>query len=112
MTIPYSMRTQPKPTLDASQYTMKPSESSGRAKTGAEMVCMIMLSAEIDQNIIYEYYDEHVQVLLELPVLQVHESGWGISKTKGHDQKHKVTIPSMKGSLWNVTSSDSELMVA
>ena len=31
----------------------------------SEMVCMISLSARIDQNIIYEDYDEHVQVLLE-----------------------------------------------
>ena len=31
----------------------------------SEMVCMIMLCAGIDQNIIYKDYDEHIQVLLE-----------------------------------------------
>ena len=40
-----------------------------------EMVYMIALSAGIDQNIIYEDYDEHVQVLLEHTVHQVYESG-------------------------------------
>ena len=30
-----------------------------------EMVYMITLTVGIDQNIIYEDYDEHVQVLLE-----------------------------------------------
>ena len=50
-----------------------------------EMVCMIALSVGIDQNIIYKDYDNHVQVLLEHTVHQVHESCWGISKTKGHN---------------------------
>ncbi|PHT68419.1 hypothetical protein T459_27906 [Capsicum annuum] len=103
--------------------TMKLSGPSGRAKTGAElmiseslkydfeMVCMIILTARIDQNIIYEDYDEHVQVLLEHLVHQVHESGWGISKTEGHDQKLEVTISSMKISLQNVIFFDFELMI-
>ncbi|KAF3636983.1 Eukaryotic translation initiation factor 5A-4 [Capsicum annuum] len=37
MILPLCMRTQPKPTLDTSQYTTKPSELSGRVKTGAEV---------------------------------------------------------------------------
>ena len=48
----------------------------------SEMVCMITLTAGIDQNIIYEDYDEHVQVLLEHKVHQVYESNWGVGKTK------------------------------
>ena len=46
---------------------------------------MVMLTVGIDQNIIYEDYDEHVQVLLEHTVYQVYESWWGIGETKGHD---------------------------
>ena len=47
-----------------------------------EMVCMIIFTTGIDQNIIYEDYDEHVKVLLEHTVHQVYESFWGIGKTK------------------------------
>ncbi|KAF3626893.1 hypothetical protein FXO38_29011 [Capsicum annuum] len=106
------IRTQPKSTLYASQYTMNPFEPSGRARTGvelmiseglkynSEMVCMITLTMRIDKDIIYEDYDEHVQVLLEHPFYQVYESYWGISMTKGDDY------------FWNVTFSDSELMIA
>ena len=48
----------------------------------SEIVCMIVLTAGIDQNIIYENYDEHFQVLLEHTIHQVHESSWGIGETK------------------------------
>ncbi|PHT51525.1 hypothetical protein CQW23_05987 [Capsicum baccatum] len=41
---------------------------------------MITFIASIDQNIIIEDYDEHVQVLFEHMVHQVHESGWGIAE--------------------------------
>ncbi|PHT48353.1 hypothetical protein CQW23_12561 [Capsicum baccatum] len=41
-----------------------------------EMVCMIMLTAEVDNNVIYEDYEKHVQVLLEHMVHQVHKSCW------------------------------------
>ena len=61
-----------------------------------EMVCMIALTARIDQNIIYEEYDKCFQVLLKHPVHQVHKIYKGIGKTKGHNQKLKVTLPSMK----------------
>ncbi|KAF3677943.1 Phosphoinositide phosphatase family protein isoform 1 [Capsicum annuum] len=37
MTLPLCMRTQPKPTLVASQYLKKPFEPSGKVKTGAEV---------------------------------------------------------------------------
>ncbi|PHU30568.1 Eukaryotic translation initiation factor 5A-4 [Capsicum chinense] len=37
MILPLCMRTQPKPTLDTSQYITKPSELSGKVKTGAEV---------------------------------------------------------------------------
>ncbi|PHT48617.1 hypothetical protein CQW23_12825 [Capsicum baccatum] len=36
MTLPLSMRTQPKPTLDASQYMTNPSKPSGKVRIGAE----------------------------------------------------------------------------
>ncbi|PHT48237.1 Signal recognition particle 54 kDa protein, chloroplastic [Capsicum baccatum] len=81
-------------------------------KYNSEMVCMIMLTAGIKQNIIYTDYDEHVQVLPKNTVHQVHESCWGIGKTKGHDQEFEVTIPGMEGYFWNVIFSDSELMIA
>ncbi|PHT42647.1 hypothetical protein CQW23_16672 [Capsicum baccatum] len=50
-------------------------------------------SKGIDKNVIYEYYGEHVQVLLEHTVHQVHEGCWGIGKTKGHDKEFYVAIP-------------------
>ena len=48
----------------------------------SEMVCMLMFTAAVNKDIIYENYDKHVQVLLEHMVHQVHESGWDIGKTK------------------------------
>ena len=44
---------------------------------------MITLYVRIDQDIIYEDYDEYVQVLLQHSVHQVHERCWGIGKAKG-----------------------------
>ncbi|PHT94120.1 hypothetical protein T459_02002 [Capsicum annuum] len=76
------------------------------------MVYMITLIVGINQNIIYEDYDEHVQVLLEHTVHLVHKSCWGIGKTKGRDLEFEMTILSTIGYLWNVTFSDSELMIA
>ena len=46
-----------------------------------EMVCMIVFSTGVNKNVIYEEYDEHVQVLLEHTVHQVHEGCLGIGKT-------------------------------
>ncbi|PHU14308.1 hypothetical protein BC332_15513 [Capsicum chinense] len=108
MTLPLYMRTQPKPTLDASQYTTKPSEPSGRVRAGAEakftltefseqlmgskslkhyseVVCMLIFATGVNKDVINEDYDEHIQVLLEHSVHQVHEDCWGICKTKRHD---------------------------
>ncbi|PHT72579.1 hypothetical protein T459_23364 [Capsicum annuum] len=48
-------------------------------KHDSEMVCMITLTMGIDKDIIYEDYDEHVQVLLEHTVHQVYESCWGVA---------------------------------
>ena len=50
-----------------------------------KMVCMITLIAKVNKDVIYEDYDEHVQVLLEHMIHQVHESCWGIGKTKGYN---------------------------
>ncbi|PHU07623.1 hypothetical protein BC332_24112 [Capsicum chinense] len=71
-----------------------------------------MLTAGVDKNVIYEDYDEHVQVLLEHTVHQVHEGCRGIGKTKEHDYEIKVNIPSFEGYFWDVTFSDYELMIA
>ena len=38
----------------------------------SEMVCMIMVTTGIDQNIIYEDYDEHIKEIFEHTVHQVH----------------------------------------
>ncbi|PHT38313.1 hypothetical protein CQW23_21886 [Capsicum baccatum] len=81
-------------------------------KYNSEMVNMITLTAEIDKDVIYEDYDEHVQVLLEHTIHQVHECCWGIVKTKERDQEFKVNIPSTGSYFWNVTFSDSKLIVA
>ena len=54
-------------------------------KYDSEMVCIIMFTVGINKDVIYEDYDEHVQVLLEHIVHQVHKGCWGIVKTKGHD---------------------------
>ncbi|PHT70117.1 hypothetical protein T459_25221 [Capsicum annuum] len=73
---------------------------------------MITLTVGIDQNVIYEDNDEHIQVLLEHAVHQVHKSCRGIGKTKGYNWEFKVTIPSTESYFWNVTFSDSELVIA
>ncbi|PHU08596.1 hypothetical protein BC332_20456 [Capsicum chinense] len=106
MTLPCCMRKQPKAILDVSQYTMNPSEPSGRAKLE------LRLTVGIDKDIIYEDYDEHVQVLLEHMVHQVHEIINSVGKTNGHDKEFKVSILSTESSFQNVTFSDLELMIA
>ncbi|PHT48615.1 hypothetical protein CQW23_12823 [Capsicum baccatum] len=62
----------------------------------SEMVCMIMLTAGIDQNIIYEYYDEYVQVLLEHAVHQVHERCWGIAGSEVYLREITGTLKLVK----------------
>ena len=51
----------------------------------SKVVCMIIFVTRVDKNVIDENYDEHVQVLREQSVHQVHKSCWGICETKGHD---------------------------
>ena len=51
----------------------------------SEVVCMIVSITEVDKNIINEDYNQHVQVLLEHSVHQVHEGCWGICETKESD---------------------------
>ena len=55
----------------------------------SEMVCIIMLSAGIDQNIIYEDYDEHVQVLLEHMVHQVIKAAGALVRPKDMTRNSK-----------------------
>lgn len=47
-----------------------------------EMIYGFILITGIDKSVIYEYYDEPVQVLLEQEIHQVYESCWSIGKTK------------------------------
>jgi uncharacterized membrane protein len=44
-------------------------------------------------------------------VHEVHEVGWGICETKGHDQELVKTITSGEASFWNVTRSNFDLVV-
>ncbi|PHT66273.1 hypothetical protein T459_30698 [Capsicum annuum] len=61
-----------------------------------EFVCMIALSVGIDQNIIYEDYDEHVQVLFEHTVHQVYESSWGITGSEVYLREITDTLKLVK----------------
>ena len=47
-----------------------------------EMIWDFIRIMGIDKSVIYKDYDEHVQVLLEHAVHQVHEGCWSIGKTK------------------------------
>jgi hypothetical protein len=69
----------------------------------AKMFGMFFLVFGIDQNVIDEDHYEFVVLRHEYRVHEVHEVGWGICETEGHDQKLIETITSGEGGFENVT---------
>jgi hypothetical protein len=57
----------------------------------------------IDQNVINENHYEFIELRYEYGVHEIHEVGWGIRETEGHDQELVETITSGEGSFGNVT---------
>jgi hypothetical protein len=53
----------------------------------------------IDQNVIDEDHYEFIELRREYGVHKIHEVGWGIGETEGHDQELVETITSGEGSL-------------
>ena len=73
---------------------------------------MLFSRLGVYEDVIYEYYDKRIKVLMEDPIHKVHKRGWYIYETKWHDKKLVMTIPSAEGSLRNVILSHSKLVVA
>jgi hypothetical protein len=65
----------------------------------------------IDQNIIEKYQYKFIKPYHEYRVHEIHDVGWGICETEGHDQELVETITSGESSFGNVTRSNFDLMI-
>jgi hypothetical protein len=50
-----------------------------------KMFCVLIFILGVDQNVIYEHNHELIQIFPKHFVHQVHEIGYSISQSKGHD---------------------------
>ncbi|KAK4706538.1 hypothetical protein R3W88_033905 [Solanum pinnatisectum] len=75
------------------------------------MICMFFLILRVNEDIINKDNNEQVQILREHFVHQIHESCKSIGLSKRHNYKFIMTILGSEGYLWDVTISDSELMI-
>ena len=60
---------------------------------------MLLRRPRVDQDIVNEYLDELVQVLVEHPVHQTHEHPWGVCQSKRQNRKLVMSKSRLKGGL-------------
>jgi hypothetical protein len=65
----------------------------------------------IYQNVIDKDHYEFIKLCHEYRVHEIHEVGWGICETDGHDQELVDIIMSRESSFGNVTRSNFDLMI-
>ncbi|KAK4737402.1 hypothetical protein R3W88_001099 [Solanum pinnatisectum] len=73
---------------------------------------MIILIPRVDQDVVDEYINKHIHILLKHYVHEIHECCRSINQTKGHNKELIMTITGPKCCLRDVTFSHSQLMIA
>ena len=76
------------------------------------MVKMCGPGATVDEDVIEENKDKFSEIWLEQVVHKALKSGWGIIKTKWHDQELIMAFMSSESSLWNVYLFHANLVIA
>src|SRR5436853_3376410 len=81
-------------------------------KSGPQVPLVVSLGSRIDEYVVYEDYDELVQVVVEDPVHQVHESCWCVRQAERHDDKLIKSTSGTKSSLRDVLLPNEQLVIA
>ena len=76
------------------------------------MVKVLRPISAIDKYVIKEDNDILTKVWEENFIHEGLKSGWGITKSKGHDSKFKIPMVGVKGSFGTVTWGDGYLVIA
>jgi hypothetical protein len=76
-----------------------------------EMLCMLLFTLGIDQDVINENHDKHVQLRNESGVHQVHEMCRSIGESKRHNQKLVQPVAGGESSLRDIFRTDLDLMI-
>jgi hypothetical protein len=71
-------------------------------QNNSEMSCMLLFTLGIDQDVVNEDHDKHVQLQHEYGVHQVHEMCKSIGESKQHNQILIQHVPGGEGSLRNI----------
>ena len=72
---------------------------------------MVVKSLRIYQNVVKKNYNKLVKNMVKDRIHSGYESSGCICQTKRHYQEFKMPIPGSEGYFWDITISDSNLMV-
>jgi len=70
------------------------------------------LSEVVDENVIKENEDKFSEIWFQQVIHEALKSGWGITKTKWHDQEFIMVFMSLERSLGNVYFFHAYLVIA
>ena len=76
------------------------------------MLKMFFPGQVIDENVIKENKDKFSEIWFEQVIHEALKSGWGIKKTKWHDQEFIMSFMSSKSSIRNVYFFHVYLVIA
>jgi hypothetical protein len=80
-------------------------------QNNSEMLHMLLFTLVIDQDVINEDHDKHVQLRHEYGVHQVHEICRSIGESKRYNQILVQLVPGGEGSLRDIFQTDLDLMI-
>jgi hypothetical protein len=80
-------------------------------QNNSEMLCMLLFTLGIDQNVVNEDHDKLAQLRHEYEVHRVHEMCWSSGESERHSQILVQLIPGREDSLRNIFRMDLDLMI-
>ena len=66
----------------------------------------------VNENVVDEDHNEFIEIRFKDSIHEIHKGCGGIGKAKGHYQKFKVPITSMKSGFADIFLPDTELMIS
>ncbi|KAK4734393.1 hypothetical protein R3W88_008654 [Solanum pinnatisectum] len=76
------------------------------------MIDMIIFIPRVDQDLVNEYNNKHIQILFKDFVHEIRECCRSVCQTKGHNKELILTIMGPKCYFWDVTFSHFQLMIS
>jgi hypothetical protein len=80
-------------------------------QNNSEMLCMLLFTLGVDQDVVNEDHDKLVQLRHEHRVHLVHEMCRSVGESKRHNQILVQAIPGGEGGLRNIFRTDLDLMI-